>query len=231
MHKTPSKPCAVCGTTFYKPSSCSKKDWVEKRKFCSPKCKAESQRGKPGPRLGMGGGPGSMGGKLLNCRICGNPTQYRYNKRIDGMVHCGSDECREASRIMKNENIRKTAMERVEAGNPYCPDGGWNYVNQTPEIELEYKDWLEGLGFVYQHLVVTGTQSKHYRLDFAHLEKRIDLEFDGKIHQRPDRMEKDKIRDDYFKGKGWTVIRISNEEAKENPDRVKEKILSAVGVR
>ena len=32
------KDCLLCGATFYKPYTCSKKVWEENRRFCSQKC-------------------------------------------------------------------------------------------------------------------------------------------------------------------------------------------------
>ena len=40
------KKCIQCGEIFQKPSSCSKKDWDETRKFCSTKCQNDYRRGK-----------------------------------------------------------------------------------------------------------------------------------------------------------------------------------------
>lgn len=42
-----SKHCIACGTVFYKPYSCSVREWDEQRKFCSRKCYAISQTHEP----------------------------------------------------------------------------------------------------------------------------------------------------------------------------------------
>lgn len=41
-----SKKCIQCSAVFYKPESCSKKEWEEQRKFCSYKCHNDYRRGK-----------------------------------------------------------------------------------------------------------------------------------------------------------------------------------------
>lgn len=40
------KKCIQCGIIFDKPLSCSKKEWIEQRKFCSTKCHNDFRRGK-----------------------------------------------------------------------------------------------------------------------------------------------------------------------------------------
>lgn len=42
MGEPPSKRCAVCGKTFFKPPSKSKKDWEARSRYCSRSCKGRA---------------------------------------------------------------------------------------------------------------------------------------------------------------------------------------------
>ncbi|MHB8772563.1 MAG: endonuclease domain-containing protein [Syntrophales bacterium] len=63
---------------------------------------------------------------------------------------------------------------------------------------------LEGLKFRRQHPI------DHYIVDFVCLERRIIIEVDGGQHA-PEK-EKDKIREDFLTGQGFTILRFWNHE-------------------
>lgn len=47
-----------------------------------------------------------------------------------------------------------------------------------------------------------------YFIDFAINSKNIALEIDGKQHLQKERMESDKLKDEFLKSNGWKVYRI-----------------------
>lgn len=60
-----------------------------------------------------------------------------------------------------------------------------------------------GLTFVQEY------RFKRFSLDFAILDKKIDIEIDGELHFKDEKsQERDKIRDDILKSELWKVIRI-----------------------
>lgn len=223
------KTCIQCGAIIERPDPFKSSAWA-KRKFCNLQCKGAHMRGKPSKKKGMKFPQGHFGGKFCDCRICGAPTKYRYAEKLVGKVHCGSEACAAESARIKRDRLHATIDAKREAGDYDHLTGGWENVPACPDGERGLIPFMTELGFVHQYLVVTGTQSKHYRLDFAHLEKKIDVEIDGSSHRRHDRKERDAIRDEYFQSRGWTVMRFSEKEAKENPDRIKQVIAQAVGV-
>lgn len=60
-----------------------------------------------------------------------------------------------------------------------------------------------------------------YRADLGIRDVRLAIEADGAAYHNADR---DKKRDDYFAGQGWTVIRFTGSEIYRNPDACAEKV-------
>ena len=67
-----------------------------------------------------------------------------------------------------------------------------------------------------------------YILDFYCGEKKLVVEIDGGVHNAPEALEYDKVRDNFFKELGYSVMRFSNLEVDSNVFRVltiiKEKL-------
>lgn len=75
---------------------------------------------------------------------------------------------------------------------------------------------ISGYKFRNQHPV------DRYILDFYCHEKKLAIEIDGNIHDH--RKEYDKYRDEYLKSAGIEVLRFSNDEIINNPDKIIEII-------
>lgn len=69
----------------------------------------------------------------------------------------------------------------------------------------------------------------HYKIDLAHLQKKIAVEVDGSSHNNPTRRAQDKKKEAFLKKKGWKVIRIKNREAVQNTQACIQQILSSCG--
>ena len=72
------------------------------------------------------------------------------------------------------------------------------------------RDNIQGYRFRRQHVI------GHYIADFACLPARHVIEVDGGYHDSPQQQEIDNIRTDYLKGKGFHVVRFTNEEVNTN---------------
>jgi hypothetical protein len=122
-----SKNCAHCGIIFEKPYATSIRSWTERSRFCSRACKGASMRGTVGRRKGKGGGPGSLGGKFIACRICGQPTRYRdsVDSPIQDQVHCGSEACRAASKALRYSKASTTRLAAIAAGTVPVMRDNW----------------------------------------------------------------------------------------------------------
>ncbi len=78
---------------------------------------------------------------------------------------------------------------------------------------------LEGYKFRRQHII------DNYIVDFVCLSRRLVVEIDGGYHNDPEVQENDKLREDYLKEKGYTVLRFFNDEVFQDIDNVLEKIV------
>ncbi|WP_172122854.1 MULTISPECIES: DUF559 domain-containing protein [unclassified Devosia] len=59
-----------------------------------------------------------------------------------------------------------------------------------------------------------------YYVDFACLKAGLVVEIDGDTHGSDRAQAKDAVRDDYLRGRGFTVLRFTNDEVTSNPDGV-----------
>jgi len=65
-----------------------------------------------------------------------------------------------------------------------------------------------------------------YVADFLSVQHKLVIEVDGSIHEdNPDKIEHDRIRDEWMLKNGYRVIRVTNEEVMEDPDEVRRKIV------
>ncbi|TAL61356.1 MAG: DNA mismatch repair protein MutS [Bacteroidetes bacterium] len=65
-----------------------------------------------------------------------------------------------------------------------------------------------------------------YIADFACLDRQLVIEVDGLIHQLPDNIENDKVRTEWLKEQGFTVIRFKNEEIIGNIEEVLQQVVN-----
>lgn len=79
---------------------------------------------------------------------------------------------------------------------------------------------LNGFKFRRQHPIA------RYVVDFYCHEARLIVEIDGDIHDVPDQMEYDRIRETELKALDLTILRIRNERVINETERVLEEIAS-----
>jgi len=86
---------------------------------------------------------------------------------------------------------------------------------------------LGGVKFLPQHPILynQSNQVHFFIVDFYSREANLVLEIDGKIHER--QKEFDKQRDLMLHGKGLQVLRITNQQVRNNPEEVKKRIQKA----
>ena len=165
--------------------------------------------------------------KLLNknslkektCEICGK----RYYGVIikSGKISKGktcSDKCyAELKHIRAKEPIKRVINEGRFVG--------WKTRNIKSYAEIFWHNVLQNNNIQY---IPEYFLDKKYFLDFYIIKNgiEIDLEIDGKQHKYKDRIEHDKIRDEYIKSKNIIVYRIEWNEIKSESgsNLMKEKI-------
>ena len=113
------------------------------------------------------------------------------------------------------QNVRLPMVKRgYETASPEIYDLLKKYArsNRQGMTESEKVLWnalrdnIQGYRFRRQHAI------GHYIADFACLPARLIIEVDGGYHDSPQQQEIDNIRTDYMEGKGFHVVRFSNEE-------------------
>ena len=100
--------------------------------------------------------------------------------------------------LAKKNRQRETAAERIL----------WRFL----------RNGQLGVHFRRQHIVGT------FIADFVCLPKKVIIELDGGYHQLPDQQISDQERTEWLEGKGFKVIRFTNDEVIGNTEGVINKI-------
>ena len=157
--------------------------------------------------------------KEKTCIICGRKYYGLINKsgKLSAAAVC-SDDCHLKLKILRGKESAKKIMKEGRFI-------GWQSRNIKSYAEKFWHNVLKNNNIEYIHEYHL---DKKYFLDF-YIEKNgvyIDLEIDGKQHKYKDRIEHDKIRDEYIKSKNIVVYRIDWNEikTKNGSNLMKEKI-------
>lgn len=107
--------------------------------------------------------------------------------------------------------------------------GRWAKLYNGTKSELALEPHLAKLGRVYrfQHPV----WSYGVFLDFAWPLEKVALEVDGAEHRTKAGKEKDAERTAKLERLGWTVVRCTNEEAQNEPDKVVARVKEVLDAR
>lgn len=206
-----SKKCAFCKKKFFK-HDLPNYLWL-RRKYCSRLCVYAGSR-KPG----------------IPCRICGTSTSSHDKDKI-GLLHCGRQDCKEASRKLKNKNISKALSELIQNGNEI----GTRWTNNGKSYSVSPEEdalWsvLEKYGFQRQVSFPTHrAKPTHFMMDFAHTARKLYVEVDGPSHRPIVNQLKDAKRDLELAEAGWLGIRIPSTQIKQNLKIIIRRIKRFVG--
>ena len=147
-------------------------------------------------------------------KISKSLLEYHCNLKIvseDVSCDCVNKENNNKRRKKPNAH-KKNAF--VYTGNPLPiilrekRERGYQSRDIVPYSEQFWKAVLDENNVSYQYNIpVWKPGPGNYRLDFL-INGNIDLEIDGKIHERLERKEKDKERTAYLENKGYIVYRI-----------------------
>lgn len=126
--------------------------------------------------------------------------------------------CKETKEKMSK--ARKKFLKENPDKVPYL----LNHVHKRKFASEEYfAECLKDSTFILKYRLGT------YELDFADVERKIDLEIDGNQHFVDERIvEHDKKRNDFMSKLGWTVIRIKWAVFQAAPKEEKEEVIKAI---
>lgn len=77
---------------------------------------------------------------------------------------------------------------------------------------------LEGRKFRRQHSI------GNFVVDFYCVAEKLAIEVDGAVHDTPEAVANDKVRDEALQQLGFKVLRIRNDEVFQHPQQVLQKI-------
>jgi very-short-patch-repair endonuclease len=114
------------------------------------------------------------------------------------------------------EKIRQKRLEWMK-NNP--EKTAWRLYNFSYPEKIMFDKFLE-IGFDKKYLIVREKSFFPYFIDFAFENEKVALEIDGSQHLLPDRKNSDDKKDKLLIENGWMVIRVSEQEVKNNIDSV-----------
>ena len=121
--------------------------------------------------------------------------------------------------IKENHSDVKKEQKPAAAKDAIYQYAKENRENPTP-AESRFKNFLVKNKIAYKFQVPVCCEGEGYIIDFVihskSLNKDIAVEIDGGYHNKPDQVQKDKIREDNIKESGYEVVRFKNEETEKN---------------
>lgn len=144
----------------------------------------------------------------MTCAICKvivriPPSQLAWR------ATCGTDECMSRYRSEVSGPKLGEIMREAYANGHRPKYGGTSPREIALWPLLQEHGWLYGLRFV--------APSGSFELDFAHIERKLNVEIDGVEHREPRGRHKDAIRDEHLGDLGWQILRIPNEHVDADP--------------
>jgi very-short-patch-repair endonuclease len=67
-----------------------------------------------------------------------------------------------------------------------------------------------------------------YIADFFCPQAKLAVEIDGNVHNSTDAQEYDKVRDEFMQSIGIQILRFTNSEVENNPEKIVEEIIKAI---
>jgi very-short-patch-repair endonuclease len=111
-----------------------------------------------------------------------------------------------------NEKVASRVFELLDQELPIVnryPLTAEHYKNDS-KLVTDFAVFLSRLGFQREHVIQWHPNGSFYRLDFAHLIWKVNIELDGPIHQNAKNQKMDSLRDTRLRQCGWRVIRVQH---------------------
>lgn len=182
--------------------------------------------------------------KQHDCKFCG--VEFETGPKLGSHIRtCKSRPDYEQIKekiLQKNRRInsRKEVREKISKSNQIFLDKNPDmipFIRNSAKNKSYPEKAFESIlvenkitGWLYNHRV------GRYVYDFAFPEIKLDIEIDGQLHFTEKGIRHDKIRDEFSKGIGWEVLRITAKDVKNRNkhqdilNRVLEKINQLKGL-
>jgi len=126
-----------------------------------------------------------------------------------------------------DESKNKLRIKRLEWMKNNPEKTAWRTSNFSYPEKLFFNKLLD-LKWNDKYLIVREKSFFPYFIDFAFVNEKVAVEIDGSQHLLPERKKSDDKKDKLLIEEGWTVIRISVDEIKNNIDNCMEIILKSL---
>lgn len=121
------------------------------------------------------------------------------------------------------EKIRKIRLQYLKE---HPENTAWRRSNESYPEKM-FKKYLEEREYDKRYLIIQEYSMFPYFIDFAFVDIKLAIEIDGSQHLLPERMEKDKLKDQLLIDNGWKVIRFTENLVKTDWNKIDE-VLSRV---
>lgn len=120
---------------------------------------------------------------------------------------------RKRVKLILSEKTKKKISESMKKTHFEGKHPGWKSVNidknRRSVPEKFFYNYLLKNNFIEKYNIEEKLSVGKYYLDFAIVDKKIDIEIDGSQHYTEKSISYDKIRDQYLINNGWVIYRIS----------------------
>jgi very-short-patch-repair endonuclease len=199
------KTCETCGSTYERLPSYGNRQWRE-RKYCSRAC------------MGVALAEAYEAERVdLVCVVCGVVTRVKPAD-LASRVTCGAEACKATYR-KEVTGPKIAAIMRAAYANGHRP----KYGGTSPR-EIALWPLLAGHGWLYGLRFVAPCGS--FELDFADIDRKLNVELDGVEHREPRGRRKDAERDGHLRDLGWRIMRVPNNDVDRDVEAVAATVLA-----
>lgn len=201
-YRSLSRPTRKTGEVI-KCGNCGKEKYIPKNQirdvnFCSTKCANEFQ-----------------GRNKVNfkCKTCGEEFRWSKSRLKENNPTFCSLECRNKDKMhMKKCGLNSTIKQQKQKG--------------LNKLELKGRDILNEIGVKFEEQVLMFDK---FLVDVLVPEKKLIIQWDGEYwHTKPKRALLDKSQDKYLEKCGYSILRITDNQIKNNIKQVYENITRAI---
>jgi very-short-patch-repair endonuclease len=193
------KVCEECGQE-YEPND---RHHFKTQRYCSRKCsQAAYSRAKRSEW------------EQRPCAVCGETFGVRPGWNLKT---CGKPECKTT---YQQTVVAAKLSERARADYASGKRKPARGYSETEELVWER---LRKLGWVWR--LKWKEDGGWVEMDLADIDRKLNVEIDGREHFFPKRQTRDQARDAELTRRGWKILRIPNAEVDASPEGVAERIL------
>lgn len=116
------------------------------------------------------------------------------------------------------EKIRQTRLEYLKE---HPENTAWRKSSESYPEKM-FKKYLKEREYDKKYLIIQEYSVFPYFIDFAFVDIKLAVEIDGSQHLIPERMEKDKLKDQLLIDNGWKVVRFTENLVKTDWNKIDE---------